>query len=179
MIADQIAGVFFGDSFREQAANVMPWLAASVFIYGLKSFYLDLPFQLKRQTKYQAYISLLMAAINVLLNLLLLPKYGLLGAAWAVLIAFAVGAGASWVKGRAVMRLPWPGKDLVKSIVAVTVMMFAIGALPRTGSTFSLASTVVVGACSYAASAYLLDLWAFRAIVRRSLGVVVRKWAHR
>lgn len=106
VLAPVIVDTVFGQSFRDDAITVLPWIAVAAAVAGIKAFYLDIAFQLARQTRWQVYTSIVAAVANVLLNLLLIPRYGILGAAWATLIAFVLAAMVSGWLGCRVFPMP-------------------------------------------------------------------------
>lgn len=99
-LSPQIAAVVFGPSVRENAAQVMPLVATAVWIGGFKSYYLDIAFQLKKKTKIQWYTTALMALVSIVLGLLLVRVDGVRGAAVAAVVAYLIGAVASYAVGR-------------------------------------------------------------------------------
>jgi O-antigen/teichoic acid export membrane protein len=93
-----IVDIFVGQAFREGAREVLPWIAAAAAVAGIKAFHLDLAFQMARRSRWQAITSVVAAAANIALNVLLIPRYGILGAAWATLAAFLLAAALSgWI----------------------------------------------------------------------------------
>jgi O-antigen/teichoic acid export membrane protein len=115
-LSGDIASLLFGQEYQQDAATLIPWLSAAIFVAVFKSYYLDVVFQLHHATKYQSYIAAFMVATNVVLNYILLPIYGNLAAAWSTLISFLLGALLSWVVGRSLILLP----SLLSVITAVS-----------------------------------------------------------
>jgi O-antigen/teichoic acid export membrane protein len=157
-LSDQIAATFVGEALRHDAARVIPWLAAAIFVGCFKSYYLDLPFQVCRVTRYQGYIAVMMAVVNVALNLLLLPRYGILGAAWATLAAFLIGAFMSWRVGRRIHVLPGIGKDFLKATFASATMALALRALPPLNGIHWLIIKISYGAGVYVIASWVLNV---------------------
>ena len=93
---------------------------------------------MRNATKHLGYIAILMAAVNIVLNLLLLPSHGVVAAAWATLAAFTVGALSSWVLGRSLFTLPSLGKDSWASTAATTTMVIVLSLLPSSSGTIWL-----------------------------------------
>jgi O-antigen/teichoic acid export membrane protein len=122
--------IIFGNDYRQDAAMIMPWLAAAIFVGAFKSYYLDVVFQLRHATKYLGYIAILMAAVNIIMNLLLLPHFGLIAAAWATLAAFTTGALASWAVGKFMFALPALGNVFWGSASASAIMIAVLYLLP-------------------------------------------------
>ncbi len=158
VLSSDISEVIFGREYRQDAAIIMPWLAASIFVGAFKSYFLDVVFQLRHVTKYQGYIATLMAIVNVLLNILLLPSYGVIAAAWATLAAYLVGALASWWVGKTVFLLPTLGKDFLGCAFACSIMAIVICSLPSSLGIIGLLTKITLGIITYSAMAWLLDI---------------------
>ena len=76
LLADNIASVFLGEAFRAEATRIMPLIALAVLLSRLKVFYFDLSFQLGCKTVGQIWVALAAAAVNIVLNLLWIPRFG-------------------------------------------------------------------------------------------------------
>ena len=79
----------FGDQFREMGKLLWPLMAAAAlagpFLMGYS------PFSHSKSVTYIAMLAAIVAAlVNVSLNFLLIPRFGLVGCAWATTIAFAL-----------------------------------------------------------------------------------------
>ncbi len=106
VLAPQIAQVALGPDFRDAATRLIPWMALSALLMGLKAFHLDLSFQLGQHTVRQVWVVLVAAGVNVALNLLLIPAYGYMGCAYASVVAAGVALGLSWWWGRRAFAVP-------------------------------------------------------------------------
>ncbi len=164
--AGDISAIILGNDYRQDAMTIMAWLSAAIFIGTFKSFYLDLVFQLRNATIYQAYIAILMLAVNIVLNLILLPIYGAVAAAWATLAAFMIGALWSWVLGRSLITLPSLGKDFLGSAGATVTMAFVLHLLPSSSGTIWLSFKISVAIMTYAVLAWALDVAGFRSLFK-------------
>ena len=88
-----------------QAARVVPWIALGVAFQGV---YLltSIGLNITKHTEYYPMATGIAAATSVTANLLLVPSFGIVGAAWANMLAYAVLAFVSW---RFSQRFfPWP-----------------------------------------------------------------------
>ena len=166
VLATDIAEVIFGIHYRQDASMIMPWLAAAIFVAGFKGYFLDVVFQLRHATKYLWYSAVLMAVVNVALNLLLLPRYGVIAAAWATLLVFLAGALASWVFGKSVFLLPALGNVFLKSAAASAVMAFVLYLLPSSSTTVWLFAKITFGIAIYASIAWALDVAGCRRLLK-------------
>jgi O-antigen/teichoic acid export membrane protein len=160
--AGDISEIILGNDYRQDATTIMPWLAAAIFIGAFKSFFLDVVFQLRNATKYQGYIAILMVAVNIVLNLIFLPIYGAIAAAWSTLATFMVGALSSWVMGRSLFTLPCLWKDFLKSAGATAIMIVVLHLLPTSSGTIWLSFNISVAIITYAVLAWALDVAGFR-----------------
>jgi O-antigen/teichoic acid export membrane protein len=165
--AGDISEIVFGNNFQHDATTVMPLLAAAIFIGAFKSYYLDVVFQLRNQTQYQGYIAILMAVVNIILNLLFLPTHGVVAAAWATLAAFTIGALLSWVWGRSFYSLLSLRKDLWGSAGATATMLAVLYLLPSSSGVVWLSVKISLGIVIYVFLAWALDIAEFRRLLKR------------
>ncbi|MEW9699931.1 lipopolysaccharide biosynthesis protein [Paenibacillus sp. SI8] len=122
MIAPNIVGIFFGQQFRESATVLIPMLIIGTFFMGIKSYYYDLAFQLSKQTSIQFIPVLIGAVINVILNVIFIPSMGVMGSAYASIIAYSVSIVISWYVGKKCFPLPFPGKAISQVMFAGIIM---------------------------------------------------------
>jgi hypothetical protein len=97
-----------GPAMAAGAARVTPWIAASGLLAGLTTYYFHQAFTLGRKTPLLLVAMAIPAVANLILNLLLIPSFGLEGALYATLISYGLGLGASAWLGRQSMALPIP-----------------------------------------------------------------------
>jgi len=79
----------------------------------------------KRKTKALMYLGLFAAGINILLNFILVPRYGAYGAAYATIISFAVPLIVQYQYAKRCYFIPWAWKR----ILSYSVALFAVVAL--------------------------------------------------
>ncbi len=94
--AEDVALIFIGENYRATVLTLMPWVVIASATSGVKSFYLDTIFFLEKKSYLLLIAGGIAAVINVLLNILLIPSYGLIGAVLATLIAFLVASVISY-----------------------------------------------------------------------------------
>ena len=99
----------------------MPWIAGATVLSGFQAFYLSLAFSLPKKPLRQTYIFAVGAAVNVGLNFLLIPPFGLIGAALATIAAYALIAAGSLLVGRRLYPLPFSGSASGKILLACAV----------------------------------------------------------
>ena len=78
-----------------EAAGVVTWTAVGVFFYGI---YLltSIGLNITSRTQYYPVSTAIGAAVNIGLNVLWIPRYGIIGAAWANGAAYAVQAAVAY-----------------------------------------------------------------------------------
>ena len=158
VLAGEVSEVIFGSEFSSDAASVMPWIALAIFLATFKNYFLDVPFQLRKNTKIQVYIATLMAIVNIILNLFLLPRFGVISAAWSTFAAFSVGAIASWLIGKLLFPLPDLRLVFFGSFGASALMAVFLHLLPPAEGFIWLIGKVIVGTFIYGTLAWLFNL---------------------
>ncbi len=158
LLAHNIADVLVGKAFGQAAAALMPWIAIATLFAGFKAYYVDLSFQLTKKTRLQVLIAFVAAAVNLLLNLWLIPRYGLLGAAYSTLIAYALVLGGGWWLAQRALALPLPLRESSKIICATAIMVLALLPTRHLSGGIALTGQVGSGALVYLAAIILLNV---------------------
>jgi O-antigen/teichoic acid export membrane protein len=161
MLANNIATEVLGPAFHTSAVKVIPWVALAVFLGGVKSYYLDYSFQLGRRMSGQLWTVGWAALVNLGLNVVLIPAFGAIGAAWATVGAFAVGTFASWRIGRRVFKVPAPGESW-KVFVATAVMAVSVWPTIDWRGPYLLVAQVLLGLSIYLAVLLLVNAGGIR-----------------
>ncbi|RZJ82253.1 MAG: lipopolysaccharide biosynthesis protein, partial [Brevundimonas sp.] len=91
LVARPLAEVMIGEGLREMATTITPWIALSALLYGLTAYYFGQAFTLGQRTRLLLVAMIVPASANVVLNLLLIPRFGVIGAAWATAASFGLG----------------------------------------------------------------------------------------
>ena len=170
LVARPLSEVLIGEELRVAAASVTPWIALSALLYGLTAYYFGQAFTLGKKTKQLLVAMAIPAGMNVVLNLILVPRFGLMGAAWATAASFALGLLATQMIGRKVMALPIPWESLIRCGVATGAMALVVARLPAIGGVGELMLDASVGGAVYAAAALTLNAAGVRDVAMRLLG---------
>jgi O-antigen/teichoic acid export membrane protein len=153
-----------------RAYEVVGLLSMSIVLWGIANLVL-FGIGLMRRTGYVAAFTLLAAATNIALNLILIPPYGMVGASVANLVAYLLLAVAYY---RTSQRLYPTDYTLSKPIKVLVVggLAMAVGALPLGTSLLAWAAKIATVALFGA------SLWLLRVIDERELtelrGLVAR-----
>ena len=168
LVARPLAEAMIGEAVREQAMQIIPWIAFAGLMNGLLIHYFSEAFQLAKKTGQRALLMIVPAALNILLNLILLPSpLGVMGAVYATLISYGVGVWLlAWI-GRRHVALPLPATDLARISFACLLMWSAVSLVPEWGSWAELLVKAIVGALAYASVVYALNAGGMRDFVRK------------
>lgn len=149
-LEDTLSKVLLGENFTIGNSNsVISLIAIAIFLSCIKGYYLNIPFLLFKESQNQLYISLLGASINIILNIILIPFYGMEGAAYSTLITFILIVFFSWHLGKKYYKLPWAWNELIKIIISTIIMIGILLILDLDHSTQGLIISITVGALVY------------------------------
>ncbi|AQR62126.1 polysaccharide biosynthesis protein [Brevundimonas sp. LM2] len=167
LVARPLADFMIGEDLRGVAASVTPWIALSALLSGLTSYYLSQAFVLGRRTDRLLLTLCIPALSNVILNLILVPRMGVMGAAVATTTSFGIGALASITMGRGIVAMPIPWTTLSRCGLASGLMAAAVLLLPAPGGILELGLKAGGGALVYAAAAWSLNAAGVRDLAAR------------
>jgi O-antigen/teichoic acid export membrane protein len=114
------------------AQDVVPIVSFAYVFYGIGS-YVQLGMFLSNKTKAIGAVSSVAALFNLVLNFVLIGKFGMVGAAWATLLGFmAIAAGSYWFSQRVMpmnlgMSRVVMGMALAFALYAACVMLAPAG----------------------------------------------------
>jgi O-antigen/teichoic acid export membrane protein len=150
-IKDYLAAVLIGQEFRTQALEIMPWIAVSALLSGLQVHFFDHAFHLGKRTDLFVWSIGPAAVLNIALNIILLPRIGLMGAVYATFLGYVASIAGSILVGRRAFHVPFPIIPALR-ISAAAFPMFAVLELMRLPQTpVGLVGMVGLGAACYAA----------------------------
>lgn len=168
LFAESIARTALGAEFQGHATLLIPYIAVIVSIWGIRSFYIDYAFLVKKKTLVQILPVALSCVLNAALNVVLIPTHGVMGAVTATLIAVSLGTLAAFLIARTHFRFTAPGIDAIKILVGVAVMSLVAGiAIPLKGLGGLLIQFTL------AAGSYVLMLLAMNAMGLRHRAIQV------
>lgn len=157
-VAAPLAAVMVGVEFREQTAHLIPWIALASLLSGATVHYTAHAFLITENTRLLLFSNLIIVSLYTVLNLLLIPRYGLDGAVAASIIAYALGFALQCVIAGRFFPIPFPVSHLIRAMLACGVMVALIktAALPTTLGGLILA--ILLGIAAYGISALVLDV---------------------
>lgn len=169
LVARPLADVVLGEDLRVAAASVTPLVALAALFSGMTAYYFGQAFTLAKRTRLLLIAMGIPAAANIILNLILIPAMGVMGAALATALSLAIGMTATILIGRRFLPLPIPWKTLGQCAVACGLMAGVVSRLPSHGGFIELILKASVGALVYGVAAYAMDAAGIRGVVTRRL----------
>lgn len=157
LVAGPLSQAMIGEAVRAEAARIIPWIAFAGLMNGLLVHYASEPYHLARRTGLRAALMAVPAALNIALNLVLLPALGLMGAVYATVASYAAGLVLLILVGRRLVPLPVPAGAILRPAIAALAMVPAVRLVPDWGSWPQLFASALVGALVYAGVLILLD----------------------
>lgn len=162
LVAAPLSQLMVGHELAAGAAHVTPWIAASGLLAGLTTYYFHQAFTLGQRTELLLGAMAIPALANLVLNLVLIPRFGLDGALWATVASYGLGLAASATLGARSLRLPVPWTPLLQTVLATAVMGVAVVQVPALGGWAELLLKAGLGGAVFGAITFALDTGALR-----------------
>ena len=124
------AGFILGESVREEAVKIMPMIAFAAVLNGMISYYAQRAFMLSGKPKSFIWALIPAVVLNIGLNIVLIPTYGLMGAVYATVISYVIGLIFALIIGRKLYPLPLPIKSTLMIIFACIIMAAGVKLTP-------------------------------------------------
>ena len=175
MVAPSLGGMMIGEKLRDKALEVTPLISIGALFSGLNTYYFLQAFTLARKTRLLVVAMAVPAVANIALNIALIPAMGLIGAAWASALSFALGIVVSWGLGFRALPLPVPVRELARIGACTAAMVMAIALEPAWGGLAEVVLKSVTGAVVYGALAWILNLNGVRAVADTALAQLRRR----
>jgi O-antigen/teichoic acid export membrane protein len=161
-----IAAVLVGPAFQAGVAALIPIMCFTALFRGVRSHFIDHAFHLAGRPNLMLWSYGPAALANIVLNLVLVPRYGMMGAAWAGLACQAAAGVAGWFVGYRVFPLWLPLGSVLRTVAAVVPMAAILWFVTLPLTWLGLLGEVGIGMAAFAAAAFLLNVGGFRSSLR-------------
>lgn len=161
LVSPSLCELLIGPEMRETATRIAPWIALGGLLAGLSDYFSD-AFMLSRKVVERAVLMLIPTALNIILNLIFLPKWGIMGAVVSTIAAFGLGLVILAIRSRRHVILPLPLDQIIKVCASCAVMAIVVCLIPRFGGILELVIKGGVGALCYGIMAIWLNLAGLR-----------------
>ena len=120
--------LIFSDAKFIDGARVLPLIAAAVFLFGLNQYVLK-GFELHQKSLRIAQLALIAGSVNILSNLILIPRMGYIGAGISALVAYVVYFMSSIYFAR--MELAWrpPLRSIIRILSVALLILVSVKGL--------------------------------------------------
>nr|WP_319400611.1 polysaccharide biosynthesis C-terminal domain-containing protein [uncultured Carboxylicivirga sp.] len=122
---------------------IIPYVLLGQLFFGIY-YSLSLWYKLTDNTKYGAYISGIGAFIVIILNIILVPKYGYSGAAFSSFICFFLMMVLSFFLGQKFYPVKYPVKTIIAYVLSAIILVYLSGKLPINNDLFLLGTKAVI-----------------------------------
>jgi len=156
-IASELSKIVLGESFRNSAIELIPVLVAALFISGIKDHYIAHSFHLAKKMWLPVAALVPIAAVSVLANYLLIPRFGIFGAAYVMLGAQLCALVLTYILSRWAVPFPFPVADIAKICAAAGMMGGILYVLPERSVWISLSTKLVLGVLCYGVALCFLN----------------------
>jgi len=180
MFAREMVYVMAAGSYYE-AWRVIPIIVLAFLCQGVYFLVVKPIIQSKRYIRYLPIGSFSGGVVNLLGNALLIPRFGMMGAAWATLASYSAMMGIAYTLSRRALRIPYEYSKAARSLAIGLGLFFATDLLHATSLPWW--SCVVVKAVSLASYPLFLvlsgvlqsrDLHTAWRVIRRTLSKKAR-----
>jgi len=148
-LSQNLAHLMVGRAYWQSVIVLAPWLSVATIFSSVRAFYVDTAFQLAHHNSPLIWTMSITVAVNVVLDVLLIPNLGELGAAIGSCCALFLGLVVAAVASRGVFRLPIPFGDAIKIVTSSAAMFVVISHLAEYTGAVALALQIGVGALVY------------------------------
>ncbi len=146
---------------------IIPWVVTGMILNGMTIFF-GAGFFIAKKTRRFMSITLVSTVLNISLNLYLIPRHGIQGAAIATLASFFFFTITASILARRILPIPTPILVVTRALLISVAMYLLLVLPPWPGGMVWLTIKIPVGALFYVVAIYASDSEA-RGMVRRFL----------
>jgi O-antigen/teichoic acid export membrane protein len=158
-----VSKLLFGAKYVDSASLLMPYIVVAVFINGLKLYYLDYVFHLKKITSRLVPPNIIALVVNVVSTWLLVDRFGVIGVAYATLLTYTLLTLMTWVMALRIVPIRFPSASILLCLLASVLFTCSLERLlPKTNNFLYLASSGVLLLLLYSAALYACNLLGVR-----------------
>jgi O-antigen/teichoic acid export membrane protein len=149
LCSQHVAYFLIGPELRAGAVQVMPYIAIASLMGGLATHYFDHSFYLAKKSNLLLLTKAVPTVLNLGLNIMLIPTYGIMGAAIANVAAYALLLVLSVIAGQRVFVVDFPYVPAVQVTLATMIMALVLYMVPFPVTVIGLLCMVITGGSVY------------------------------
>ena len=169
LTADYVAATLVGPAFRSGVAALLPIMSFTALARGVRAHFIDHAFHLSGQPLLMLWTYGPATLLNIALNLYVVPRYGMMGAAWTALVCQGATVVGGWFIGTSLFPIWLPIGQVARCAVAVVPMAVGLTLIRFPLDWPGLFGAVALGGALYLLSAVMLDVGNVRSVARRAL----------
>jgi len=169
LTADYIAASLVGPAFRPGVAALLPIMSLTALARGLRAHFIDHAFHLSGRPLLMLWTYGPATVLNIALNLYVVPRYGMFGAAWTALVCQGATVVGGWFLGTSLFPVWLPLAQVVRCVLAIVPMAVALTVVRFPLDWYGLVASILLGGAVYIVSAVALDVGGVRSIAKRVL----------
>ena len=147
LIAQPVCTVFLGSAYSSGCVVIAPVFAGGM-VWGL-SMLGHKGVEFRERTPLLAWDALFAGALNLILNIIFVPKFGMIASAYATLASYGVYTGIIWAQSRRVpaWNIPWRAAGVAAAAAILAGLVAAAASSPVEGLwlRISIATAIFVG----------------------------------
>lgn len=150
--------LLIGEAYLTESLRLLPIIGLLLVLNAVYLFHTSLAFQLAKQTYKPILVVGLAAILNVALNLILIPIYGIEGAVIASLVAYLICIIYGNFLGAQFFKLPVLWLEITKLFTAASLMLLILNQLAISYGLLAGVIRILVGVLVYSSAIYLLNV---------------------
>jgi O-antigen/teichoic acid export membrane protein len=170
LTAPYIAASLVGPAFRDGVSILIPIMSVTALLHGIRAHFIDHAFHLAGRSMQMLWSYGPAAVANVALNLILIPRYGMMGAAWTGLVCQGLAVVVGWIAGRRIFPLWIPLGEIARIIAATAAMAVVLQTVSFPVSWVGLMESVSIGGATFLVAGLLLNVGGVRSRLAVPLG---------
>jgi O-antigen/teichoic acid export membrane protein len=164
LTADYVAASLVGSAFRTGVAALLPIMCYTALARGLRAHFIDHAFHLSGRPLAMMWTYGPMTILNIALNLYVVPRYGMFGAAWTALACQWLTVVTGWIFGRTLFPIWLPVGQTLRCLLAIVPMAVGLILVRFPLDWLGLVSAIGFGMVLYSVSALALDVGEVRSL---------------
>jgi O-antigen/teichoic acid export membrane protein len=158
LTADYIAASLVGPDFRSGVAALLPIMSFAALVRGVRSHFIDHAFHLSGRPLLMLWTYGPATVLNIALNIYVVPRYGMMGAAWTAFLCQGATVVSGWFVGTSLFPVWLPIGQVIRCGLAIVPMTVALTLIRFPLNWSGLFAAIAVGIALYIASAIALDV---------------------
>ena len=164
LTADYVSASLVGPAFRTGVAALLPIMSFTALARGVRSHFIDHAFHLSGRPLMMLWTYGPATVVNIALNIYVVPRYGMFGAAWTALACQTATVMGAWFLGTSVFPIWLPIGQVMRCVLAIVPMAIALMVIRLPLNWLGLLEATMLGGILYTITAFALDVGEVRSL---------------